>query len=389
VLIIVENLPCPFDRRVWQESIALKEAGYEVSIICPKGWGYDASYECLNGIHIYRHPLPFEADSAIGYALEYSNALFWELFLSLRIAWTRGFDIIHACNPPDTIFLIGALFKLIGKRFIFDHHDLNPELYEAKFGRRDIWYRLLGLLEKWTFRTADVSIATNQSFRQIALERGSMDPSRVFVVRSGPDLTKISLSPPRPELRKGRRFLAGYVGVIGKQEGMDLLLHSIEHMRTAMGRTDCQFIIVGDGTELPSLKRLAAELGIQDLVDFVGRKTGSELWEILSTTDVCVSPDRVNPMNDKSTMNKVIEYMALGKPVVQFDLTEGRHSAGEASLYAAANDYRDFALKLCQLLDDPHQRFIMGEKGRARVEGELAWHHQLPVLLAAYRRALE
>lgn len=388
VLIIVENLPLPFDRRVWQEALALRDAGWTVSIVCPKGRGYDASREIIEDIHIYRHALPVEADSAAGYALEYGYSLAMELWLALRIGVTRGFDVIHACNPPDTIFLIGRFFKLFGKRFIFDHHDINPELYEAKFGRRDKWYRLLLRLERATFAAADASIATNQSYRRIAIERGGMDPERVFVVRSGPDLTRVKRVPPNDALRRGRRHLVAYVGVIGKQEGLDLLLEAVAYLRDERGRDDVQFAIMGAGTEVESLRGLALRLGVEDCVEFTGRVSEEVLWETLGTADVCVNPDRVNAMNDQSTMNKILEYMALAKPIVQFELAEGRVSAGEASLYAAPNDPRDFADKLVELLDDPERRRRMGEIGRRRVEGELAWHHQVPSLLEAYECAL-
>jgi glycosyltransferase involved in cell wall biosynthesis len=388
VLIIVENLPCPFDRRVWQEALALRANGYQVCIICPKGRGFDASYECLEGVHIYRHPLIVEADSALGYGLEYSLSLFMELWLTLRIAVTRGFDVLQGCNPPDTIFLIAGAFRLFGKRFIFDHHDINPELYEAKFARRDVWYRLLRRLEHWTFRSADVSIATNESYRRIAIERGGMPPSKVFVVRSGPDLSRIQHVAPNPALRRGKRYLVGYVGVIGKQEGLDLLLESIVYIRRERARNDVQFAIIGGGTELAALKDMSRRLQIDDCIEFFGRVPDRELWEILGTADVCVNPDRANEMNDKSTMNKIIEYMALGKPMVQFDLTEGRFSAAGASLYALPNDTRDFGDKLCELLDDASLRESMGKAGRARVEADLAWHHQVPRLLAAYALAL-
>jgi glycosyltransferase involved in cell wall biosynthesis len=388
VLIIVENLPCPFDRRVWQEALALRANDHQVCIICPKGRGFNASYEYLEGVHIYRHPLVVEADSALGYGLEYSLSLLMELWLALRIAVTRGFDVVQGCNPPDTIFLIGRFFKLFGKKFIFDHHDINPELYEAKFGRRDVWYRLLRRLERWTFIAADVSIATNESYRRIAIERGGMEPSRVFVVRSGPDLSRLQIIPPNPAVRRGRKYLVGYVGVIGKQEGLDLLLESIAYIRRERGRDDVQYAIVGSGTELPALKDLSSRLGIDDCVEFFGRVSDRELWEVLGTADVCVNPDRANEMNDKSTMNKIIEYMAIGKPIVQFDLTEGRFSAATASLYARPNDTRDFGDKLCELLDDANLRETMGKAGRARVEADLAWHHQVPRLLAAYELAL-
>jgi glycosyltransferase involved in cell wall biosynthesis len=388
VLIIVENLPCPFDRRVWQEALALRVAGYAVSIICPKGRGCEKGYELLEGVHIYRHPQPVEGDSALGYGLEYVFALLTQFGLALRVAVTRGFDVIHGCNPPDTIFLIARIFKLFGKRFIFDHHDINPELYEAKFGRRDLWYRLLCRLERWTFATADVSIATNESYRRIAIERGGMPPSRVFVVRSGVDLARVHPLPPRAALRRGKRYLVGYVGVIGKQEGLDLLLGTVAYMRQELHRDDVHFVVVGDGTELAALRQLSRTLSVDNCVEFTGRISDAALWEIISTADVCVNPDRANDMNDKSTMNKILEYMAFGKPIVQFDLTEGRCSAGEASLYALRDDVADFAMRLCELLDDPERRRTMGAIGRRRLEAGLAWHHQVPQLLQAYETAM-
>ncbi len=388
VLIIVENLPCPFDRRVWQEALALRGAGYSVSIICPKGRGYEKGHEVLEDVHIYRYPQPIEGDSASGYALEYISALLMQFALAVRVALTRGFDVIHGCNPPDMIFLIARFFRIFGKRFIFDHHDINPELYEAKFGHRGPWYRLVCQLERWTFATADVSIATNESYRRIAVERGGMSPSRVFVVRSGVDLARVHPVPPRAELRRGKRYLVGYVGVIGSQEGLDLLLGAVAYMRRELHRDDVHFIVVGDGTELAALRQQCRELALEDCVEFTGRISDAALWEIISTADVCVNPDRANDMNDKSTMNKILEYMAFGKPIVQFDLTEGRYSAGEASLYARRDDVADFALRLCELLADPERRQAMGAIGRQRLEAGLAWHHQVPRLLQAYETAM-
>jgi len=384
VLIIVENLPVPFDRRVWQEANTLREAGYEVSIICPIGKGHETRHEVINGINIYRHPLPVEASGAVGYALEYSLALFWEFVLALRVLRTHGFDLIHACNPPDTIFLIGYFFKLFGKKFIFDHHDINPELYEAKFGRRDLFYRLLRQLERWTFRAADVSIATNESYRRIAIERGGMDPERVFVVRSGPDLRRLKIVPPVESLKKGRKYLVGYVGVMGKQEGIDYLLRAARLLVNDMKRIDVHFGLVGGGTELEDMRAYAVALGIGDYCTFTGRVPDQQMLEMLNTADVCVNPDVANEMNDKSTMNKIMEYMALGKPVVQFDLTEGRFSAQEASLYAEKNNELDLARKIAQLLDDPEARAKMGRFGRNRVETELEWKYEAPRLLLAY-----
>ena len=384
VLIIVENLPCPFDRRVWQEARTLAAAGYLVSIICPKGKGYEKSFEEIDGIAIYRHVQPFEASGALGYLAEYTWALLAEFALSLRVLMERGFDAIHACNPPDTLFLIGGFYKLFGKKFLFDHHDINPELYEAKFQRRDVFYRLMVWLERRTFETADVCVATNESYRRIAIERGSRSPSKVFVVRSGPDLRRLRVLPATAALKNGRRYLVGYVGVMGRQEGIDGLLSSVQHIVQDMKRTDIQFGLVGGGTELAAMRKLAGELGVADYVTFTGRVPDDELLAMLNTADVCVNPDVANDMNDKSTMNKIMEYMALGKPIVQFDLTEGRVSAQDASLYARRNDPIDMARKLVALLDDAELRGRMGAAGLERVKTELAWEHEAPRLLAAY-----
>ena len=385
VLIIVQNLPVPFDRRVWQEATALVANGYQVAVICPATRGYTARYEYLQGIHIYRHPLPLEAKGAWGYILEYASSLFWELVLSLKVLRRHGFDAIHACNPPDNIFLIGALYKAIaGKRFLFDHHDINPELYEAKFGHRGLMYRLVRLSEWLTFRTADISIATNESYRHIAIERGHMSPERVFVVRSGPSLERLKVLPPVPEWRRGRQYLVGYVGVMGNQEGIPYLLEAARHIVRDLGREDIQFILAGGGPALEAMRQLSTEMELDPYVEFLGRVPDQMLLEMLNTADVCVNCDEVNPMNDKSTMNKVMEYMALGKPIVQFELTEGRFSAREASVYAKPNDARDFAGKIVALLADPGRRERMGQFGRQRVENHLAWQYEVPKLLSAY-----
>ena len=384
VLIIVENLPLPFDRRVWQEARTLHAAGYQVSIICPRGKGYERSYEELEGIAIYRHSMPFEASGALGYLAEYGWALAAEFALSLRICLTRGFDVVHGCNPPDMIFLIGGFYKLFGKKFLFDHHDINPELYEAKFQRRDFFYRLMLRLERWTFRTADVCVATNESYRRIAIERGGRLPGKVFVVRSGPDLRRLQVLPPQPALKQGRKYLVGYVGVMGRQEGIDGLLAAVHHIVHVMGRSDVHFGLVGGGTELPAMRKRAHELRVADYVTFTGRVPDAELLAMLNTADVCVNPDVANEMNDKSTMNKIMEYMALGKPIVQYDLTEGRVSAQQASLYAKRNDPIDLARQIVTLLDDEPLRQQMGEWGRERVKTALAWEHEAPRLLAAY-----
>lgn len=388
VLIIVENLPLPFDRRVWHECRTLKAAGAEVAVICPTGKGYEDRYEDIDGVHIYRHTLPLDASGAVGYLLEYGAALFHEMRLALKVARRHGFDTLQACNPPDLIFLVALPFKLFGKRFIFDHHDINPELYEAKFGRRGFFWKLMVLFEKWTFRSADVVISTNESYRQIAYERGGMAPADVFVVRSGPDLNRLEVMPPDPAWKNGRDHMVGYVGVMGDQEGIDLLLEAAQKIVFEHKR-DVQFVLVGGGPALEGLKAMATELDLQDHVTFTGRAPDADLFSVLSSADVCVNPDRVNPMNDKSTMNKILEYMAFSKPIVQFEVVEGRFSAQEASLYAAPNDTDDLTGKILSILDDPKKAAEMGRFGRNRVETELSWDHQVDTLVAAYMRVAD
>jgi len=384
VLIIVENLPVPFDRRVWQEATTLREAGYQVAVICPTGEGYEARYELLQGVHIYRHPLPIEGRGVLSYVFEYGVALYFQTLLAFSVWRRHGFDLIHACNPPDTIFLVALPYKLFGKRFLFDHHDINPELYEAKFGCRGIKYRLICMLERMTFKLADVTIATNESYRQIALTRGGMSSDKVFVVRSGPNLDRLERKAPNEELKYGRRYMVGYVGVMGPQEGIDYLLRAAAYVIHTRNRRDVHFGLVGGGGSLEEMRKYASELRIADYVTFTGRVSDAELLAVLNTSDVCVNSDVVNEMNDKSTMNKIMEYMALGKPIVQFELKEGRYSARDASLYAKPNDVEDLGSKIIELLDSPERRSSMGAYGRRRVESELSWEHEAPNLLAAY-----
>lgn len=386
ILIIVENLPLPFDRRVWHESRTLTAAGAQVCVICPTGKGYEKRYEEIDGVHIYRHNLPLDAKGASGYLLEYGAALFHETRLAWKILFKHGFDTIQGCNPPDLLFLIAWQFKLFGKRYIFDHHDINPELYEAKFNKRGFFWKLMVLFEKINFWSANVVISTNQSYREIAMERGGKKSEDIFVVRSGPDLNRLHVMPSNPKWKNGRDAMVGYVGVMGDQEGIDLLLESAREIVFDQGR-DVQFVLVGGGPALDDLKALAAKLGLQDHVTFTGRAPDEELFEVLSSADVCVNPDRVNPMNDKSTMNKILEYMAFSKPIVQFEVTEGRYSAQEASLYAEPNNTTDMANKILSLIDDPARSAEMGVIGRTRVEKELSWDYQVDTLIAAYKRA--
>ncbi|WP_255548065.1 glycosyltransferase family 4 protein [Erythrobacter ani] len=310
ILIVVENLPLPFDRRVWQEARTLKAAGAHVSIICPTGQGYEKRYEVIDSIEIHRHSLPLEAKGPMGFLAEYGAALFWETVLAWRIFLKRRFDVIQGCNPPDLVFLVALPFKFLGVRYIFDHHDINPELYEAKFGKRGFFWKLMLLFEKMTFKAADVSIATNESYRKIAVERGGMPPDRVHVVRSGPDLSKLKRVPPANVWKNGRAHMIGYVGVMGEQEGIDLLIEAAEFIVCKLGREDIQFVLVGSGPALKDMRALTKNKGLEDFVTFTGRAPDDLLLEILSTMDVGVNPDRVNAMNDKSTMNKIMEFMS-------------------------------------------------------------------------------
>ncbi|MGD1892454.1 MAG: glycosyltransferase family 4 protein [Cyclobacteriaceae bacterium] len=385
VLIVIENLPAPFDRRVWQEATTLKEEGADVSIICPKMKGYTDSYEKIDGIEIYRHPLPTEGHGAIGYLFEYSIALFWELILSVKIFLKKRFHVIHGCNPPDLIFLVALPFKLLGVKYVFDHHDINPELYIAKFEKKGLFYRAMLLFERLTFRAADYSIATNESYRRIAIERGKMKPENVKVVRSGPSLKRLKLTSGNESYKKGRNFLVGYVGVIGVQEGLDLLLDSDQYV--VKRRKDDQFAIVGGGTALDEIRLLADDLGLSDYVDFYGRVSDEKLVDVLNTCDVCVNPDKPTEMNNLSTMNKIMEYMALKKPIVQYDLKEGRASALEASLYAKNHDTIDFAKKIMWLLDHEEERTKMAEFGYDRVLNQLSWEYERINLIDFYRKA--
>ncbi|WP_342742194.1 glycosyltransferase family 4 protein [Sulfitobacter marinus] len=385
----MENLPVPLDRRVWLEATTLQNAGYEVSVICPMGRGWDQEYEQIEGVHIYRYPQPFEAHSGIfAYAREYGHAL-WHWFKLAETIWERRpFDAIQGCNPPDLVFLLARWYRKRGVRYVFDHHDVSPELFEAKFGRRGLLYYLIRLLERMTFNTADVAIATNDSFRAIAIARGRMYPSDVFTVRSAPKTDTFLPATGDQSYRKGAATLIGYVGVIGQQEGMDLLVRAADYL-VNKARANVHFLIIGFGPAHRDMIRDVARRRLEDRFTFAGPLYDRALVDALNAIDIGVAPDPKNPMNDVSTMNKVMEYMTLEKPVVQFDLTEGRVSAGPASLYAKPNDPIDFALKIEVLIDKTSMRWDMGWLGRKRVLDQLSWAHSVPNLLAAYARLFE
>ncbi|HTV04889.1 MAG TPA: glycosyltransferase family 4 protein [Acidobacteriaceae bacterium] len=387
VLIIVENISVPFDDRVWKEATTLRENGYYVTVLCPRGQGYVKGYELLSGVHIYRHPAWHEGNGALGYLWEFASALLFEVIYTWWIYFRRGFHVIQGCNPPDDIFLVALPFKMFGVKYIFDHHDANPELYLSKFGREDAFYKMQLLLEGLTYRLSDVLIATNNSYREIATSRGMRDPADIFVVRNGPDLDKFQAVPPNPDLKFGKPYLVAYVGNMAVQEGLEILLDAALHIKRA-GRRDIHITCIGGGPGLASLRKMVKDKDLEDMVNFTGRVPKEQLLETLSTADVCVNPDKPCRMNDISTMIKIMEYMALGKPIVQFNLKEGRFSAGNASLYCEnKGGATDFAEKILWLLAHSEEWKAMGEFGRRRVVETLAWQHSVDNLLAAYERA--
>jgi glycosyltransferase involved in cell wall biosynthesis len=386
-LILVENLSVPFDRRVWQESLALRDAGWEVHVICPKGTKRDTEpYAEIDGVRIHRYPLRAAIGGPLGYLREYGSAL-WHTY---RLARKIGpVDVVHACNPPDLFFLVARRLKRRGARFVFDQHDLVPELYLSRFSRgKDLLYRAVCRLERQTYRAADIVIATNESYRAAALDRGGKRPDEVFVVRSAPTVERFHQVPPEPAIRRGKPYLLCYLGVMGPQDGVDYALRALAKLRDEQGRTDWHAVFVGGGDTFDAMVALAGELGLSDCVEFTGRIPDEDLLRYLSTADVCLSPDPLNPLNDVSTMNKIMEYMAMGRPIVSFELKEARVSADDAAVYAAANDESHFAKLIARLLDDPDERRRMGEIGRARVSGPLSWEHSRSALLAAYAAAM-
>lgn len=386
VLIIVENLPVPNDRRVWLESQALRDAGYQVSVISIKGKNATASYELRDGIHIYRYPAPPQTDGLLSFIFEFSYCWIMSFLLSIWIAVRRGFNIIHACNPPETFWLIGVLFKPFGKKFLFDHHDLSPEMYLSRFGKTGVAYKLLLLLERMTFRVADIVTTTNETHKRIAIERGKYPAENVFIVRSGPDHHKLSPKPQNSLLKGNCQHMVSYLGVLNPQDGVDTFIEVAECIIQQHNRNDIKFVVMGSGDSLEGLKQQVETAGISSYVEFTGWVELDTIREYLSTSDICLDTMPKTPYSDAATMNKILEYMSMARPVVAFDLVETRVSAGEAAIYADPDNVQDMAEKVLTLLADPEKRAQMGQYGRELIETELAWEHQKDNLLAAYRK---
>jgi glycosyltransferase involved in cell wall biosynthesis len=388
VLHLSENLPLPFDRRVWMELNALRAGGWEVSAICPMGDQWTRPHEVIDGIHVWRYPPPPPARGFLSYAWEFLYCFLQTARLSLVVLARRGFDVIHAANPPDTFWALAGVYRWFGKKYVFDHHDLCPELYVSRFGpgrEGSLPHRVLRWLERAQFRTADLVISTNESYRQIAITRGHFRPERVFVVRSGPSRERFAtLRPVDGTLRRGRRFLVAYLGVMAPQDGVDHLLRAARILADR-GRTDIAYTLVGAGDSFEELRTMARELGLADAVEFTGRVPDEDVERILATADVCACPDPLNPLNDVSTMNKVLEYMACGRPIVAYDLREHRCSAGEGALYAEPNREDRLADRIAELLDDPALRERMGAYNRKRFLETMAWEYSAGELLRAYQ----
>ena len=390
ILVLVENLSVPFDRRVWQESCALVDAGFRVTVICPTGLNRDhAPDEVIDGVRILRYPLRPAAAGPAGYIREYGLALWHSMLLALKVRREGPVDAVHACNPPDLLFLVAMMLRPFGARFVFDHHDLVPELFQSRFpGARRALYRMTRFVERLTFAAADAVISTNESYRRVAIERGKMPVDRITVVRSAPNLSRFVPQPPDEALRRGKRFLLAYLGVMGPQDGVDYALRALKFLREELGRDDVYCIFMGAGDCYDEMIALSRHLAIDDMVEFPGRVPDEYVQRCLSTADVCLSPDPLNPLNDVSTMNKVLEYMAMGCPIVSFDLAEARVSAGDAAVYVSANDELAFAQAIYNLLDNPQQRQRMGELGRQRIESELSWDFSRRELVQLYERLL-
>lgn len=389
VLIVVQNMPVPLDRRVWLEATTLAGKGYTVSVISPKDKGFDVSRECLDDVEIYRYSLPVDAHGKLGFIAEFVWCFLATTYLSLSIALTgRGFDILHICNPPETYWPLAWFWRLFGKVFIFDHHDLSPEMAAAKFGRSD-GALIAGLLlfEKLTFRAAQVVITTNESHKRIAVTRGGKLPEDVYVVRSGPNLSRFQIHERDLSYKNGKPYLVVYLGEICIQDGVDYMIRALKILRDELSRSDFHCILIGGGPHQSAIVVYAEQIGISDICTFTGRISDDDLCRVLSSADVAIDPDPKNPWSDQSTMNKIVEYMYFGLPIVAFDLLEARVSAERAALFVEPNVELELAKGVARLLDDPKLRKEMGEFGRNRIRNALAWEYSVPALLGAYDRA--
>jgi glycosyltransferase involved in cell wall biosynthesis len=385
ILIIVQNLPLPFDRRVWLECQALLSAGYRVAAVCPKASG-DPSYQVIDGVELYKYRPYAPGGSKLSFIAEYAYSFAATAWQTLKARRKGRFAVIQACNPPDIFWPIALFFRALERtKFVFDHHDLCPELFQSRFpDGPKLPYRGLRALERRTHRSADHVISTNASYRDIAINRSGKAPGDVTIVRTGPDPDKLKRGPEEPELRRGHKHLAAYIGVMGPQDGVDIVIRAADIVVRELGRDDIAFTLIGKGDCFDDLVALRDELGLAGHVEFTGRAPDELVTRIMSTADAGLSPDPKNPLNDVSTMNKSMEYMAFELPVVSFDLHETRVSVADAGVYVRPNDVREYAEAIVALMDDEAKRSELGKLGRERVEQELAWSHQQRAYLDVY-----
>lgn len=386
VLVLVQNLPLPGDRRVWLECKSLRDNGFRVAAITPAGPG-DPAYEVLEDVHLFKYRPPGDANSTLDFFWEFIYCWLRTFALTLKVTLKLGRPkVIQSCNPPDTFFLIGVIMRAVGTRFVFDQHDLNPEVYESRFGKQGLLYRGLMLLERLTYRTAQEVIVTNESYAAVARGRGGVSDNRLTVVRTGPDTSVLAPGEPDPTLRRGRRFLVHYHGVMGPQDGVDLVVETARILLQDRRRDDIAFSVLGRGDEWARLVQRVADLGLSDAIYMPGRVTDEELFAHLRTADVGLSADPPSPLNDVSTMNKTMEYMAFGVPILAFNLAETRVSAQSAAEYVAPATPEAYADAVERLLADADRRKEMGEAGRLRAVDELDWHHQSVDYVKVFKR---
>jgi glycosyltransferase involved in cell wall biosynthesis len=394
ILLVVENESVPFDRRMWNIALALKEFGAQVTVVCPVFGEDNAKYELIDGITIYRYQNKYSDGSIKGYFREYIIAFFKTLFFIHKVIIRKGhIDVCHVANPPDIFWLLALYLRIFGTRFIFDEHDLAPETYLSRFAKvethSDSIYKILKIFQRLSYRFAHVIISTNETYKAVAKQIVPDKVSNIFVVRNGPDTRWFRLVPPRIDLKLGHKYLASYIGVMAVQDGVEYILRAVDIIKHQRGFNDLIVYLIGSGDDWNRLKRLSKELGVNDSIVFTGRIHDDPALEILSTSDVCLSPDPYNPLNDSSTMTKIMEYMALGKAIVSFDLKEARYSAGESALYVENNSAEAFADGILTLLKDPDRCLQMGTKGKDRVAKLLSWQNQVEQLRAAYDKIIQ
>lgn len=384
VTILLENHSYPYDVRVRPHAEALAAIGYQLVVICPRGKGHSWR-ETINGVRAYRFPIPAGGKTTLGYLAEFCMATTFMTVLTLWVWMRHGMDILLMYNPPDSLFVAGLLPRLAGKTIVYDVRDLAPELYESKFEHvNSILYRLLLWLEGCSCRLADHVVAVNESYRRVVIERDGVPPERVTVIRQGPDLDHICLTAPDPDLRLRAETIIAYLGSMAKERGVDYLLRALHHLEKTFGHRDWLCVLVGREDASQDLRKQATELGIGDRTWFTGFLPFEQWVPLLSTADICVDPGPGNPINNLSTTNKMMDYMALAKPMVVFDLPERRITAGESALYARPNEVVDLARQLARLIEEPELQARLGAIGRERVEHHLAWEHQKKRLVTLY-----